>query len=91
MDWFLYDNGLRHERINQYVLSTIFQFINDICLDYLNEVFQWATESNRILLNYYRKLKHLFRKRTVKTRFLFWDPQNETTCYKKFKQQHFQT
>ena len=25
MDWFLYDNGLRHERVNKLIFSVIFQ------------------------------------------------------------------
>ena len=53
------------DRINQCVLSTTFKFVNDIGPNYLNEVFQWAAESNRILRNNYRKLKHLFRKTTA--------------------------
>ena len=43
------------------VLSTTFKFVNDIGPNYLNEVFQWAAESNRTLRNDYRKLKHPFR------------------------------
>ena len=31
----------------------------------MNEVFQWATESNRTLKKNYRKLKHPFRKATA--------------------------
>ena len=52
-------------RINQCVLSTTFKFVNDICPNYLNEVFQWAAESNRTLRNDYRKLKHPFRNTTA--------------------------
>ena len=33
--------------------------------NYLNEVFQWAAESNRTLRNDYLKLKHPFRKTTA--------------------------
>ena len=34
MDWFLYDNGLRHERVNDFQLLTIFvkSFILDVWL-----------------------------------------------------------
>ena len=42
----------------QCVLTTTFKFVNDISPNYLNEVFQWATESNRTLRNDYRKLKY---------------------------------
>ena len=53
------------DKINQCVLSTTFKFVNDVGPKYLNEVFQWATESNRTLRNNYRKLKHPFRKTTA--------------------------
>ena len=53
------------DRINQSLLSTTFKFVKDIGPNYLNEVFQWAAESNRTLRNGYRKLKHPFRKTTV--------------------------
>ena len=49
-------------RINQWVLSTTFKFVNNIGPNYLNEVFRWAAESNRTLRNDHRKLKHPFRK-----------------------------
>ena len=39
------------DRINQRILSTTFKFVNDIGPNYLNEVFQWAAESNRTLRN----------------------------------------
>ena len=45
-------------QINQCILSTTFKFVNDMGLNYLNEVFQWAAESNRTLRNDYLKLKH---------------------------------
>ena len=38
------------DRINQCILSTTFKFVNDMGPNYLNEVFQWATESNRLPL-----------------------------------------
>ena len=47
LNWFPISN-----RINQCILSTIFKFVNDMGPNYLNEVFQWATESNRTLRNY---------------------------------------
>ena len=53
------------DRINQCVLSITFKFANGIGPNYLNEVFQWAAESNRTLRNDYRKLKHPFRKTTA--------------------------
>ena len=37
-----------------------FKFINDMQLNYLNEVFQWTTERSRILRKYYSKIKHQF-------------------------------
>ena len=43
------------ERINQCILSTTFKFVSDIGPNYLNEVFQWAPESNRTLRNDFRK------------------------------------
>ena len=43
-------------RINQRILSTTFKFVNDMGPNYLNEVFQWAAESNRTLRNDYLKL-----------------------------------
>ena len=46
-------------------LSTTFKFVNDMGPNYLNEVFQWAAESNRTLRNDYLKLKHPFRKTTA--------------------------
>ena len=39
------------DRINQCILSTTFKFFNDMGPNYLNEVFQWAAESNRTLGN----------------------------------------
>ena len=53
------------DRMSQLILSTTIKFINDIGPNYLNEVFQWAAESNRTLRNDYRELKHPFRKTTV--------------------------
>ena len=50
------------DRINQCILSTTFNFVNDMGPNYLNEVFQWAGESNRTLRNHFLKLKHPFRK-----------------------------
>ena len=50
------------DRINQCILSTTFKFVNDIGPNYLNEVFQWAAESNITLRNDYLKLKHRFQK-----------------------------
>ena len=50
------------DRINQCVLLTTFKFFKHIGPNYFNEVFQWATESNRTLRNDYRKLKHPFHK-----------------------------
>ena len=52
-------------KLNQCVLLTTFQLLNDIGRNYLNEVFQWATESNRTLRNNYCKLKHPFYKTTA--------------------------
>ena len=53
------------DKINQRVLLTTFQFVNDIGPNYFNEEFQWATKSNRTLRNHYPKLKHPFRKGTA--------------------------
>ena len=50
------------DRINQCILSTTFKFVNDVGPNYLNEVFQWVTESNKTLRNNYRKLKYPFPK-----------------------------
>ena len=52
-------------RINQCILSTTFKFVNDTGPNYLNEVFQWAAESNRTLRKDYRKLKHPFHRATA--------------------------
>ena len=52
-------------KLNQCVLPTTFQLLNDIGRNYLNEVFQWATESNRTLRNHSCKLKHPFYKTTA--------------------------
>ena len=53
------------DRINQCILSTTFKFVNDMGPNYLNEVFQWAAESNKTLRNDYLKLKYPFRKTTA--------------------------
>ena len=53
------------DRINKCVLSTTFKFVSDTGPKYLNEVFQWAAESNRALRNDYPKLKHPFRETTA--------------------------
>ena len=50
------------DRTNQCVLSTTFKFVSDIGPNCSNEVFHWATESNRTLRNSYRKLKQPFAK-----------------------------
>ena len=60
LNWLLISN-----RINQYILSTTFKFVNDMGPNYLNEVFQWVAESNRTLRKDYLKLKHPFRKTTL--------------------------
>ena len=57
-------------RINQSVHSTTFKVVNDIGPNYLNEVFQWATESNRTLRNNYHKSKHPYRKTTARQNLL---------------------
>ena len=41
------------------------KFVNDIGSKYLNEVFQWAAESNRTLRKDYSNLKHPFHKTTA--------------------------
>ena len=57
--------------ISQCILLTTFKFVNDLGPNYFNEVFQWASESNRTLRNDYLKLKHPFRKKTAsQTHFL---------------------
>ena len=48
-------------RINKCVLQITFKFVNDLGPDYLNEVFQWATESHRTLRNDYLKFNPPFR------------------------------
>ena len=58
------------DRINRCV--TTFRFVNDIGPKCLNEVFQWAAESNRTLRNDYRKLKHPFRKTTAGQNSLYF-------------------
>ena len=76
-------NGLPlSEKINQYVLTTTFKFVNDLSPSYLNEVCLWSTENNRTLRYDYRKLKHPFNAKQllVKTCFLFWGPQNGKNC-----------
>ena len=60
------------DRNNQCILSTSLKFINDIGPDYLNEVFQWAAESNRTLRKDYCKLKHSFCKATAGQNSLFF-------------------
>ena len=45
--------------ISQCILSTTFNFVNDIGPNNMNEVFQWAAESNRTLRNYYHFAKQL--------------------------------
>ena len=41
------------DRINQCILSTTFKFVSDMGPNYMNEVLQWAAESNRTLRNNY--------------------------------------
>ena len=62
MSWKKLDWLPTNDRINQCVLLISFKFVNGIGPNYLNEIFQWATESNRTLWNNYGKLKHPFRK-----------------------------
>ena len=50
------------DSINRCILSTTLKFVNDMGPNYLNEVFQWAVESNRTLRNDYLKLKHPYHK-----------------------------
>ena len=81
-------NGLPlSEKINQYVLTTTFKFVNDIAPNYLNEVSPWSTDNKRTLRNDYRKLKHPFNAKQLlaKTCFLFWDPQNGKNCLYKIE------
>ena len=51
LNWLLISDG-----INQIVLLTTLKFFNDIGPNYLKEVFQWSTESNRTLRNNFCKL-----------------------------------
>ena len=53
------------DRINQCIISTTFKFVNGMGSNYLNEVFQWAAESNITLRNDFLKLKDPFRKTTA--------------------------
>ena len=59
MDWFLYDNGTRHERVNEktihqrYInslINEIFKYLNGRSPDLMNEVF-------RLKLNYHNLLE----------------------------------
>ena len=71
LDWLPINN-----RINQCVLLISFKFVNGIGPNYLNETFQWATESSRTLRNNYGKLKHPFRKTRDGQNLICFDPQN---------------
>ena len=53
LDWFLYDNGLRHERVKR---------VNDQCPNNLDEVFQTALVNNIQTRGSFQKLKCPFRK-----------------------------
>ena len=59
MDWFIYDNGPRHERVNEktihqrYInslINEIFKYLNGRSPDLMNEVF-------RLKLNYHNLLE----------------------------------
>ena len=67
-------------KLNQCVLPTTFQLLNDIGRNYLNDVFQWATESNRTLRNNYYKLLLL-----IKSLFFWEGPQNGMNFYESKK------
>ena len=47
-------------RLEQYVVSIVLQFINSNCPHYLNEVFEFAPEGNISLRNNFLKLKRPF-------------------------------
>ena len=65
------------DRIDQYVLSSAFKFVTDVGPNYLNEVFQRATESNKTLrLSTVNWNTHFKKQLLVKTRFLSYVPQN---------------
>ena len=49
-------------RFEQCVISVLFKYFNEQCPNYLNEVFDIATESNFDLKNGFQKLKCQFRK-----------------------------
>ena len=49
-------------RFKQCVISIVFKYFNEQCPNYLNEVFDVATESNVQLRNSFQKLKCPFRK-----------------------------
>ena len=49
-------------RFKQCVISIVFKYFNEQCPNYLNEVFDIATESNFQLRNSFQKLKLPFRK-----------------------------
>ena len=49
-------------RFKQCVISIVFKYFNEQCPNYLNEVFDVATESNFQLRNSFQKLKRPFRK-----------------------------
>ena len=49
-------------RFKQCVISIVFKYFNEQCSNYLNEVFDAATESNFQLRNSFQKLKYPFRK-----------------------------
>ena len=63
MDWFLYDNGLRHETVK--VVNNGYPF-------YLNEIFEFALHCKTDTKNSFARLKHLFRKTNTKQRSLLY-------------------
>ena len=69
------------DRIDQYVLSSAFKFVTDVGPNYLNEVFQRATESNKTLrLITINWNTHFAKQLLVKTHFLSYFPQNGANC-----------
>ena len=53
------------ERFNQCINSIVFKYVNHQCLNYLNEIFQIAPESNIQTTGGFLKLKCPFRKTTT--------------------------
>ena len=59
-----------NKRVDQYINTITFKFVNNTCLYYLKEIFEFATHCRIDTRNKFAKLKILFRKTNMRQKVI---------------------